>query len=209
MRIVRRYFVAALLAGLVAVPALAQVAGRDYTAIVPAQPTDDPAKVEVVEFFSYGCPHCSDFSPILTAWAARLPSDVVLKKVPVSFNSYFAMIAPLYYALEATGDLARLDANVFKTIHGDGNRLADPSSRAEWAQKNGVNVQKFEDAYKSFGVVSKVRRGEQMRAAYKIDGVPALAVDGKYLVRGRDFNETLAIADKLIARARAEKSAKK
>lgn len=208
----RRHFIFTALAAGVALGAsgsvLAQVAGRDYTPINPPQPTDDPAKIEVVEFFSYGCPHCSDFHPLLSAWAAKLPADVVLKRVPVSFNSYFAMIAPLYYALEVTGDLARLDANVFKTIHGEGNRLADPRSRAEWAQKNGVNVQKFEDAYKSFGVMSKVKRGDQMTSAFKIQGVPALAVDGKYLVGGKDFNDTLAITDRLIAKVRAEKGKK-
>jgi thiol:disulfide interchange protein DsbA len=208
----RRHFIFNALAAGVALGAsgsvLAQVAGRDYTPINPPQPTDDPAKIEVVEFFSYGCPHCNDFHPLLSAWAAKLPADVVLKRVPVSFNSYFAMIAPLYYALEVTGDLARLDANVFKTIHGEGNRLADPRSRTEWAQKNGVNVQKFEDAYKSFGVMSKVKRGDQMTSAFKIQGVPALAVDGKYLVGGKDFNDTLAITDRLIAKVRAEKGKK-
>ena len=190
----------------VSLPSIAQNA--PYTVITPAQPTEDPAKIEVVEFFSYGCPHCSDFNPVFGAWAAKLPADVVVKKVPVSFNSYFAMIAPLYYALEATGDLARLDSNVFRTIHVEGNRLADPRSRAEWAQKNGVNVQKFEEAYKSFGVMSKVKRAEQMSIAYKIQGVPAVAVDGKFLVGGKDFNETLAVADSLIAKVRSEKSGK-
>ena len=208
----RRHFIVTALAAGVALgtagSALAQVAGRDFTPINPPQPTDEPSKIEVLEFFSYGCPHCNDFQPLLAAWAAKLPADVALKRVPVSFNSYFAMIAPLYYALEVTGDLARLDANVFKTIHGDGNRLADPRSRSEWAQKNGVNVQKFEDAYKSFGVMSKVKRADQMTSAYKVQGVPALAVNGKYLVGGKDFNDALAIADRLIAKERAEKSKK-
>ena len=210
MKFSRRSFVSSVFALgtalTVSLPSFAQNAS--YTMVTPAQPTEDPAKIEVLEFFSYGCPHCSDFNPLFAAWAAKLPADVVIKKVPVSFNSYFAMIAPLYYALEATGDLARLDSNVFRTIHVEGNRLADPRSRAEWAQKNGVNVQKFEDAYKSFGVMSKVKRAEQMSIAYKIQGVPAVAVDGKYLVGGKDFNETLAVADSLIAKVRSEKSGK-
>lgn len=205
----RRQFLAALFALGAVFSVHAQTAGKDYTPIAPAQPSDEPGKIEVVEFFSYGCPHCYEFYPQLSAWIAKLPADVVVKKVPVNFNSYFAAIAPLHYALEITGDLARLDANVFKTIHVDGNRLADPKSRAEWAQKNGVNVQKFEEAYKSFGVLSKVKRAEQMTAAYKVSGVPALAVDGKYLVGGKDFADALAITDKLIAKVRSEKAGKK
>ena len=192
-----------------AMPALAQTAGKDYTPIAPAQPTDDAAKIEVIEFFSYGCPHCSDFHPLISAWAAKQPGDVVFKRVPVSFNSYFAMIAPLYYTLEAMGELPRLDGVVFKTIHADGNKLADAKARTEWAVKNGLDPKKFEETYNSFGVASKVRRGAQMTQAYKIQGVPAIAVDGKYLVGGQSFGEVLATTDKLIAKARSEKPAKK
>ncbi|MBS1159493.1 MAG: thiol:disulfide interchange protein DsbA/DsbL [Proteobacteria bacterium] len=211
MKFARRYFVAAafVLGSALAMPALAQTAGKDYTPINPPQPTDEPAKIEVTEFFSYGCPHCSDFNPLLAAWAAKQSADVVIKRVPVSFNSYFAMIAPLFYTLEATGDLARLDAVAFRTIHGEGNRLADAQSRSAWAVKNGIDGKKFDDTYRSFGVASKVRRADQMTQAYKIQGVPALAIDGKYVVGGRDFNEALAIADKLVAKVRAEKFGKK
>ena len=102
-----------------------------------------------------------------------------------------------------------MDSVVFKTIHVDGNKLVDASARAEWALKNGLDPKKFEETYNSFGVASKARRGAQMTQAYKIQGVPALAVDGKYLVGGKDFNEMLANADKLIAKARSEKSGKK
>ena len=211
MKFARRAFIAALLATGTAftVPAFAQTPGKDYSLVNPAQPGDEPGKIEVLEFFSYGCPHCYDFSPLFAAWIAKLPADVVVKRVPVSFNSYFAMIAPLYYTLEATGDLARLDGNVFKTIHGEGNRLADPESRAAWATKNGIDAKKFDDLYKSFSVSSKVKRAEQMTKTYGISGVPTLAVDGKYLIGGKDFNEALAIADKLIVKARAERNGKK
>lgn len=211
MKFDRRIFLgaAAGVALSLSVPAFAQTAGSDYTPISPAQPTEDKNKIEVLEFFSYGCPHCFEFYPLLSAWVAKLPSDVVVRKVPVSFNSYFAIVAPLSYALEAMGEATRLDSSVFKAIHVEGNRLADAKSRAEWAQKNGVDPQKLEDAMKSFGVMSKVKRAEQMTTAYRVQGVPALAVEGKYLVGGKDFNEALSIADKLIAKARAEKSGKK
>lgn len=211
MKFARRSFLTAAFAlgAALALPAAAQTAGREYTLLSPAQATDEPLKIEVTEFFSYGCPHCSDFHPILAAWAAKLPADVVVKRVPVSFNSYFAMIAPLYYTLEATGDLARLDSAVFHTIHSEGNRLADSQSRSAWALRNGIDAKKFDDTYRSFSVASKVRRADQQTQAYKIQGVPALAIDGKYLISGAEFSQQLAVADQLIAKVRKEKFGKK
>lgn len=211
MKFARRRFMAAAFAlgAAFALPALAQSAGRDYTPLNPPQATDEPGKIEVTEFFSYGCPHCSDFHPVLAAWIAKQPADVVVKRVPVSFNSYFAMIAPLYYTLEATGDLARLDGAVFRTIHSEGNRLADAQARSAWAARNGIDAKKFDDTFRSFGVASKVRRADQLTQAYKIQGVPALAIDGRYLVSGAEFNQQLAVADQLIAKVRREKFGKK
>ena len=214
MQSIRRRFVASvfgLFFGLtVGLPAFAQTAGKDYAPIVPAQPTEEANKIEVLEFFSYGCPHCADFNPQLTAWIAKLPADVVVKKVPVTFGrAAWANIAKLYYALEVTGDQHRLEADVFRAIHQERQNLFEEKAIMEWVAKKGVDPKKFADAFNSFGVMSKVKRGDQMAQAYKITGVPALAVEGKYLVGGRDFNDVLAIADKLIAKARSEKSGKK
>jgi len=209
MKFARRSFVTGVFAFFsaltVALPAFAQA----YTPITPAQPTEDPAKIEVLEFFSYGCPHCAEFSPILHAWVAKQPADVVIRKVPVTFGrAAWTGIAKLYYTLEVTGDLQRLDAEVFKAIHVERQNLFEEKALAEWAAKKGVDPKKFSETFNSFGVMSKVRRGDQMAQAYKIQGVPAIAVEGKFLVGGHDFNETLATADKLIAQARAEKAGK-
>ena len=194
----------------VAMPSFAQTAGKDFTPVSPAQPTEDAAKIEVLEFFSYGCPHCTDFNPVLMAWAAKLPSDVVVKKVPITFGrAAWANISKLYYTLEITGDLARLDADVFRAIHGERINLFDEKTLTEWVVKKGVDAKKFGEAFNSFGVMSKVRRADQLAQAYKISGVPALGVDGKYLIGDMGFNEKLAVADKLIAKSRSEKSGKK
>ena len=212
MQSARRTFLGVTVAAALAisVPALAQSAGKDYTPVSPAQPTDDPAKIEVLEFFSYGCPHCSDFHPLVSAWAAKLPGDVVFKRVPITFGrAAWANLAKLYYALEATGDLARLDGEVFKAIHNDRLNLFEEKAIFEWVAKKGVDQKKFTEAFTSFGVMSKVKRGDQLAQAYKIQGVPAMAVGGKYLVGDMGFNEKLAVADKLIAKARSEKSGKK
>lgn len=211
MKFSRRNFVAAIFAlataFTAAAPSFAQNAG--YTPITPAQPTEDASKIEVLEFFSYGCPHCGEFYPALTAWVGKQSPDVVVHKVPVSFNGYFQMLAPLYYTLEVMGEVERLDKVVFKTIHIDGNRLADARARSEWATKNGLDAKKFDEIYNSFAVSSKVRRAAQLTQAYKVQGVPALAVEGKYLIGGKDFAETLMITDILIAKSRSEKSGKK
>ena len=213
MKFDRRRFVStvfALGAALsVALPAQAQTAGKEYQPIVPAQPTEDAARVEVIEFFSYGCPHCADFNPLLSTWIAKLPGDVVVKKVPVSFGrAAWANIAKLYYTLEITGDLGRLEADIFKAIHQDRVNLFEEKALTDWVVKRGVDQKKFSDTFASFGVMSKVKRGDQMAQAYRIGGVPSLAVDGKYMVNGKDFVETLANADKMIALARSEKSGK-
>lgn len=193
-------------------PASAQTAGREYVAIVPAQASDNPAKIEVVEFFSYGCPHCSDFHPTVSKWSAKLPADVVFKRVPVSFGrAQWASLSKLYYALEATGDLARVDGAVFQALHEKGLKLYDDKSIAEWVGAQGVDARKFADAYNSFGVVSKVKRADQLAQASKIQGVPALAVDGKYLMINdgiKDYAELVARTDKVIDKVRGERNKK-
>ncbi len=208
----RRFGSAALALGAAAAagPAAAQSAGREFAVLNQAQPTDEPGKVEVLEFFSYGCPHCADFTPLLTLWAAKLPADVVLRKVPVSFGrAAWGNAAKLFYALEVTGDVKRLEADVFKAIHQERTNLFDEKTITAWVTARGVDGKKFTEAFGSFGVQSKLRRGDQLAHAYKIEGVPALAVDGKFLIATLPFDQQLAVADKLIARARSEKAGKK
>lgn len=196
-----------------ALPARAELAvGRDYVAIVPAQVTDNPARLEVIEFFSYGCPHCSDFHPTVSKWAASLPSDVVFKRVPISFGRpQWASLSRLYYALEATGELSKLDGAVFRALHQDGKKLYDDKSIIAWVSAQGVDSKKFSDAYNSFGVISQAKRADQMAQAYKIQGVPALAVDGKYLVTGKEvkgYPELVALTDQVIDKARGDRAKK-
>lgn len=204
------WLIAASLALLtIALPAGAEpTLDSDYVLIVPAQATDNPARIEVIEFFSYGCPHCSDFHPTVSKWAAGLPGDVVFKRVPISFGRpQWANLARLYYALEATGELARLDGAVFRALHQEGKKLYDEKSIVAWATAQGVDGKKFSDAFNSFGVVSQAKRGDQMAHTYKIQGVPALAVDGKYLMGGKGikgYPDLLARTDQVIDMARRD-----
>ena len=211
-----RTWLSALLAGLclLALPAQAQlVAGRDYSVVEPAQPTDDPGRIEVVEFFSYACPHCSDLNPLVRKWAAKLPADVAFKRVPVSFNSpFYQLMAKLFYTLDAIGEMERLDAAAFDAIHVKGLKLIDEKSVQEWAVSQGVDAKKFSDAFKSFSTDSNVKRTDQLSRAAKIPGVPALVVDGRYLVVGKNVknhDELLALTEKVIDKARTERAAKK
>lgn len=196
-----------VVAALACTTAFAQA--QEFTAIQPAQPTDSPGKIEVLEFFSYGCNHCRDFHPKISAWAAKLPSDVVFKRVPVSFGRLaWANLARLYYALETTGDLARLDSDIFRALHDERVNLQDEKSMNTWLAGKSINSKKFADAYGSFSVISKQKRADQMVQSYRIPAVPAITVEGKYLVGGKDFDEALAITDKLIAKIRAERGKK-
>lgn len=200
---------AALVLGSSAAHAQQLTQGRDYAPISPAQPGDNPAKIEIVEFFSYGCPHCKDFHPLVSKWAAALPADVSFKRVPVSFGrAQWFNLSRLYYAAEAIGELGRLDDAAFIALHDKNVKLYDDATINKFAVQQGVDGRKFADAYNSFGVKSKAQRGDQMAQAYKIQGVPAMAVDGRYLVLNeglKSYEDLLARTDALIARARAER----
>lgn len=206
-------WLAAIALALLSFAAQAQLAvGRDYALIDPAQPTDTPTKIEVTEFFSYACPHCADLEPYVVKWAAKLPADVVLKRVPVGFNNpFYQLMARFYYTLEAIGEGKRLDAAVFSAIHEKGLKLIDDKSLMDWVTAQGVDAKTFSDAYSSFGVMSKVKRADQLAQAAKIRGVPALVVDGRYLVVGQNVKshaEMLALTDKIIDKRRAERNKK-
>ena len=194
-------------------PAQAQLTvGSDYVLIDPPQTTDKPDKIEVTEYFSYACPHCNDLNPYISKWAAKLPADVSFKRVPVNFNPFYQLMARLFYTLEAIHELDRLNDAVFEAIHVKGLRLIDDKSILEWVTSQGVDAKKFSDAYSSFGVASKVSRGNQLAQEAKISGVPSITVDGRYLVVGKNVKshaELLALADKVIDKVRAERSSKK
>ena len=203
-----RIYLSALLAGFCLFsPAAAHQpgAGQDYTVIDPAQPTDDPGRIEVVEFFSYACPHCNDLNPLIHQWAEKLPRDVLFTRVPGNFNPFYGLMARLFYTLDATGDLARLDALVFAAIHEKGLKLVSEKSIADWAVAQDVDARRFSEAWKSFSVDSKVKRAEQLARGHRIQSVPAIAVDGRYLIGGKSLQELLTLTDQVIAMRRDER----
>jgi protein dithiol oxidoreductase (disulfide-forming) len=182
--------------------------GSEYRFIDPPQHSGTPGKIEVLEFFSYGCPHCNEFYPMVDAWAAKLPKDVVFKHVATGLGRMpWTNLAKMYYALQTTGDLARLDGQIFHAIHDEHLPLFDEAAISEWVAKHGVDPVKFKTAFESFGVNTQVNQAEDRVEAYKVDGVPSLAVDGKYLVLGGSFEEILTNADAVITMDRAQHAA--
>ena len=155
--------------------------GVDYRTLEKPQQTDSGKKVEVTEFFWYSCPHCSALEPDLVAWVKKQGDNIVFKRVPVAFRDSMVPQQKLYYTLEAMGKLDELHAKVFNVIHVQRKRTDTDAEIADFVAKNGVDKQKFLEVYNSFGVQSKVKRAAQMAQAYQIDGVPLLAIDGRYL----------------------------
>ncbi|MGZ3157627.1 MAG: thiol:disulfide interchange protein DsbA/DsbL [Burkholderiaceae bacterium] len=155
--------------------------GGDYRTLPQAQPTESGKKVEVTEFFWYSCPHCNAFEPDLEAWVKKQGDKIVFKRVPVIFRPEMIPEQRLYYALEAMGKSEELQKTIFHAIHVDRQRLDNPTAIADFVAKQGVDKQKFVSLYNSFGVETKVKRAAQLQEAYKIDGVPTIAIDGRFL----------------------------
>ena len=185
----------------------APVEGTHYVRLNTPAPVTLPAgkKIDVVEFFSYGCPHCATLEPLLEAWVAKLPADVSYRPVPVGFSGAFQTYQKMFFALEDLGQLPALHRKVFIAIHQQGRRLLTESDQVAFMNANGVDGAKFVDAMKSFSVTTKGNRARQLADAYKIDGVPAIGVHGRYYTAASlagSHERSLAVADYLIQRAR-------
>jgi protein dithiol oxidoreductase (disulfide-forming) len=207
---IRLGIVAAAFLALVTSAHSSAVAGHDYVVLDFPQGQETKGKIEVIEFFSWACPHCYEFYPLLNRWLATLPKDVAFKRVPVGFgHPEWDNLTRAYYALQSTGDLARLDGPIFEAIHREHVSLYDEESITAWVGKHGVNVAQFTAAYRSFGVNTSVGQAQQTVIDYRVDGIPTLAVGGRYEVSD-DHAKMLAVVDELIAKARvAEKTPKK
>lgn len=165
-------------------------------------------KIEVVEFFWYSCPHCNAFEPKLVKWIAAQGPDVSVRRVPVAFRDDFVPQQRLFYALEAMGKVGDLHHKVFEAIHGQRNPLNREEMILAFAEKNGLDRTKFQEMYNSFAVSTKARRATQLQDAYKVEGVPALGVAGRFYIDGEtagSMDKALLVADQLVAEARKTK----
>lgn len=192
----------------VVTPVWALQEGRDFTRVNPPQPVEVAGKIEVLEFFSYGCPHCAALEAPLEKWLKTLPKDVIVKRIPVTFNRpQWEVLARGYYALEAMGEL-RLHGEVFEALTIDRINLTDPQTFSQWVAKKGVDAKRFIETMNSFAVASQVARANQMAAKYQVQGVPMLVVDGRYSTAGGAYannEQMLQTVSQIIDQARSEK----
>ena len=186
------------------------VQGKDFDLISSPQPTDK-GKVEVIEFFSYMCPHCDHIDPFVNKWSKALSKDVTFQRVPVIFRPQWEAPAKLYYTLDALGELDKLHPAAFAAIHRENTDLMTEAGVANWAAKKGLDRKKFSDTYNSFAVQSKAQGSKQKQGAYGVPGVPSFVVAGKYRTPDNfagSFDELLKLVDGLVAKARAEQGKK-
>jgi thiol:disulfide interchange protein DsbA len=156
------------------------VEGQHYVKLAQPVPVPSNGKVDVVEFFWYGCPHCNAFEPFLEAWSQKLAPDVNFHRAHVAFSALHETHSKIYYTLETMGLVAQMHRKVFAAIHVQHKRLDKEADIEAFMTENGVDGKKFIDIFKSFAVQTKVRQAKQLSDAYKIDGVPAMGVQGRY-----------------------------
>ncbi|MCB1997361.1 MAG: thiol:disulfide interchange protein DsbA/DsbL [Burkholderiaceae bacterium] len=185
----------------------APVEGRDYVKLSQPAPVSlsTGKKVEVIEFFWYECTHCNDFEPLLEAWVKRLPADVEFRRVPVGFTARHQIAQKAFYAMEEIGMLETLHARVFAAVFLQGRKLLSEQAYADFVAANGGDAKKFSDAFRGFSVNTKANRARQLADAYKIDGTPAMGVQGRFYTgagRAGGHAATLRVTDYLIQQVR-------
>jgi thiol:disulfide interchange protein DsbA len=185
------------------------VEGKSFIRLKNPIPVETGKNIEVIEFFSYGCPHCADFEPIIQTWLKTVPPDVTFRRVPVMFQERWVPLAKIYYTLEALGEEHRLTPEVFGAIHGKGINLSNEKAFFDWAAGKGLDRKKVEDMYNSFAITGKVNRAKQLAQQYNAQSVPMLFVDGKFMTETGMVGTHAALPNAvngLIAKARAERA---
>jgi len=182
--------------------------GRHFTVLPQPQQTDSGTRIEVLEFFSYACPHCRDLEVFLGPWKDKVPADVSFRRVPVAFQPAWTNLGKIYYVLEAL-DRDDLTGKLFQAIHGANQRMHEEKVFFDWAANNGLDAKKVQELWASFSVNSKMNRARTLAANYKVDSVPMLFVEGRYRVQSHllpgSHKDVPAVLDFLIARARSER----
>ena len=180
-------------------------AQQGVTPLNPPQPVENDGKVEVLEFFAYGCIHCANLEPTLEAWARKQPADVKVRRIPSPVPIMGIDSTVMYYSLEALGQIDRLHAKIFDAAHLEKVVLGNPAILNKWLEKNGVDPKKYEEVQKSFSVVTKANRARKMVEDYKIHATPTIVVNGRYAIEqgNRGAPAMFANVDQLVGQARA------
>lgn len=187
---------------------LAQAAGERYTTLPNPVSSESSGKIEVIEFFHYGCPHCRDFHPLMKAWLKDLPEDVEFRAVPAIWgNAQLRGLARLYYAAERSGHLSALEEPIFAAVQDDRLPIHTEAGVRDWIDGFDVDGKAFMDTYKSFAMQALVQRADQVARAYRVQGVPTMAVGGRYITSASmtgSHENTLEVVNELIAKVRAQ-----
>jgi thiol:disulfide interchange protein DsbA len=180
--------------------------GVDFLSLDKRVPTEvEAGKIEVIEFFWYSCPHCNTFEPRFASWIKALPKDVVVKRVPVRFRDDFEAQQRAYYVFESLGLIETMHGKLFHAIHTERQTLNTGAALAAWAGKNGMTEQKFSETFNSFGVATKARRATQLQEAFKVQGVPALGIAGRFYTDGSlagNMDRAVQVTDFLLGEVR-------
>lgn len=185
-------------------------AGHEYEEI-PQQPIATGSKIEVVEFFWYGCPHCYQLQTPMEAWLKRKPDDVELRRIPAIFRPSWLAHARVFYTLESIGELGRLHQAVYRALHVEKEDLGSAETSAEWAVKHGVDRSRWMTAYNSADTTKKVEQARSATRDYAIQGTPSLVVDGRYLTSSSmadSYQGVIVILDDLVRLARERRANK-
>ena len=184
------------------------VEGKHFVRIKNPPPVQPGKKIEVIEFFSYGCPHCADLEPVMQAWAKTMPADVQLVRVPVMFQDRWVVLAKIFYTFEGLGVEPRMTAEAFTAIHKNNVNLTSEKAFFDWAASKGLDRKKVEDMYNSFAVAGKMNKARSEAQKYNVQSVPMIVVDGKFVTATDKVGTHAALPpaiDALIAKARAER----
>ena len=166
------------------------VAGKDYTVVPNPVAVEKPGKIEVREFFWYGCGHCSKLEPHMQAWLKQMPKDVRFVRTPASMNPLWEQGARAYYVSEALGVRQKTHLPLFHAIHANGQNILEQAAFAKFFTQFGIPEAKFNSTYKSFPISSKIAQSQDLAKRYQLTGVPAVAVNGKYIIQGEDGKVT-------------------
>jgi thiol:disulfide interchange protein DsbA len=182
---------------------------REYIRLDPPHPVATGDKIEIIEFFYYGCPICYELQPTLSRWLFKAPDFIALRRVPAVSSDNWENFAKLFYTLEAIGDLPRLHWPIYDNFHFDGIKLNEEAVMTDWVSRNGVNREKFIQTYHSPEVAAKVNAAREMLKSYEVRGVPSIVVDGKFLTSARmagGTRELMKVVDQLVEQARKERA---
>ena len=179
--------------------------------LIAAQPVESGDRIEVIDFFWYGCPYCNELQPSLDDWAKRKPADVTLRRIPVILKDNWAPHARIYYTLELLGETERLHSRVYHSYHVEELHMSRPEVMEQWAVKNGIERRRWLDAYHSPEVDARIARAFQATKRYDIQGTPSVVVDGRYLTSSSmtpTVRGVIPVVEDLIVLARQKRADK-